>query len=89
MEGHRNQAYCEDRNENETCAVPYSIEVFHHFRNRELAEPSARGANCLQSGCIGLEGVEMVNRVAVGPGGHGPAQDRGARENMYREMASR
>ena len=62
-----------------TCAVPYSIQVLNHLGNGELAESAPGGANGVQYRGIGLEGVEVLDRVAIIPGGHGPAGEGGNR----------
>ena len=72
-----------------TCAVPYSVQVLDHLRDRKLTEPSTRGAYGFKGSCIRLEAIEVLDSFAVGSGRHGSAQEGRKGEDMYREMARR
>jgi hypothetical protein len=57
-----------------THAVPDSVQILEHLRNRKVARSAAGRTESLKGSGVALERVEGVDRFAVGPGGHGLPQ---------------
>ena len=59
----------------ETDAVTDPVEVLERRRNSMGIQTATGCTEKLEDGCIALDRVEGVDRLAVGPGGHGLGEE--------------